>query len=353
MGRRPSLDWRDEEPDLPGYTDEGRAVARPACIRVGGGAGDLAEWLLASFFNRHLVLDPGLKAVGLGQALQAAQGGVWVVYASNDRAEDADAPIVLHPAPDQRDVPTAYPPNESPSPLPADHKDRPAGYAITARLPRGTTTAEVTARLRDADGKEVEAWVSSPERPAVPNFPQHWVCVLPKAPLREGTTYTVSLSGTVGLRPLRRTWSFTTESDGSARQAEIAAAALRRLNECRRLAGLRPVRLDPELSSGCLAHARYVARNEGRRELQGLGIHNEDPSLPGHTPEGARAGKAAVIAVMASPLDAIDSWVATLYHRVPLLNPDLERVGFGCARRTDQHWVPVLDARSGVSGKSP
>ncbi len=51
------------------------------------------------------------------------------------------------------------------------------------------------------------------------------------------------------------------------------------------------VLLDPELSKGCGLHARYLVLNIDHPETQGLGGHDENPKLPGYTPEGQKAGK--------------------------------------------------------------
>ena len=91
--------------------------------------------------------------------------------------------------------------------------------------------------------------------------------------------------------------------------------------------------LDAALSRGCLAHARYLALNLGHPATAGLGAHDEDLSLPGASEEGANRGKASDIAIGdQTPLHGIDQWLATLYHRVPILEPNLKSVGYGCAR---------------------
>ena len=97
-------------------------------------------------------------------------------------------------------------------------------------------------------------------------------------------------------------------------------------------------------------HADYVARNHDHPSAQGLGIHDEDPKLPGATPEGAKAGAAATIASrLLDPAASLDNWMATLYHRLPLLDPQLKRVGYGQTPHPQHGWITVLDVGSGKS----
>jgi uncharacterized protein YkwD len=132
--------------------------------------------------------------------------------------------------------------------------------------------------------------------------------------------------------------------------AAMAARALARVNAYRVQAGLESVILDLDLAHACRAHCEFLARNAGHPSTAGLGVHDEDPALPGYTDEGRRAGKASVIAWGdVEPLAAIDDWMATLYHRVPILDPQLKRIGFGHARR-GSGWVTALDV---LHGKEP
>jgi uncharacterized protein YkwD len=120
-----------------------------------------------------------------------------------------------------------------------------------------------------------------------------------------------------------------------------------RLNRGRTLVGLEPVMLDAKLSHGCQQHARYIVSNLDHPNVQGLGIHEEDPSLPGASSEGTQAGHSSVIAVISDPADSVDNWMATLYHRIPLLDPALRRIGYGQELHPFRGWVTVLDATSG------
>jgi uncharacterized protein YkwD len=119
------------------------------------------------------------------------------------------------------------------------------------------------------------------------------------------------------------------------------------VNAARKNAGLKPVHLDVELSRGCQSHARYLALNHRRVGAQGLNVHREDTDLPGASREGVQAAKESVIALVLDPQSCVENWMATLYHRVPLLEPNLERVGFGHARIDGHKWACVLDTGNG------
>src|SRR5262249_4156893 len=69
-------------------------------------------------------------------------------------------------------------------------------------------------------------------------------------------------------------------------------------------------------------------------------------SLKGYTKEGAKAAKASVIHFI-PPSRAASEWLASFYHRVPLLMPQLTEVGIGYD--TDKkNWVALIDCISGM-----
>lgn len=104
--------------------------------------------------------------------------------------------------------------------------------------------------------------------------------------------------------------------------------ALDAVNSYRRAAGLGSVQLDERMSSACQAHGRYMVANAGHPALDGLKIHRQDPSLKEASPEGAWCGRNADISrLIGSPAAAVHSWMSTLYHRTPILDPRLRRVG--------------------------
>jgi uncharacterized protein YkwD len=265
---------------------------------------------------------------------------------------------VLFPTRDQKDVPLALPAGEEPNPIP-EAKDGRAGFPVTVTFPSGKLPKALTLKLYAA-GKEVPAWVSTPDRPANPKYKGHQgstACLIAKEPLRPLTKYTVVGRGywpgeehgrgerSEEQTRWERTWSFTT-GDGGAGSAGSAVVA--RINAHRRAAGLGEVVLDPGLSKGCAAHAAYLVRNAGLAAVRGPGVHREDPNLPGYSSEGAEAGrKADILSRAPAPRVQVDDLMGTVARRVHLLDPALQRVGFGCAFDAGKGWVCVLDLTRG------
>lgn len=342
----PMLNWNAEQTDLPGYSEEGATAARTAAIQGGGGPAEAVAGLIDSLLSRPQVLDPHLGGLGLGYVPFVHGGWIWVLELHPGRGRDADREF-FYPAPDQQGVPLNYPASEVPSPIPADHQGKPAGYAITTLFGPQAKVAAATAKLVDDKGTVVDGWLSSPEKPAIAGFPQRSLCFLPKESLRHETRYTVTFHAEVNDRPWRRTWRFTTLKNPDYYAENFDEKILARVNEVRKIAGLMPVRLDAELSKGCQSHARYLVLNARRLEGQGMNVHREDLTLPGASPAGASAAKESVIAIVLDPQICVENWMATLYHRIPLLAPNLDRVGFGIARIHGHKWACVLDTGNG------
>jgi Cysteine-rich secretory protein family len=135
--------------------------------------------------------------------------------------------------------------------------------------------------------------------------------------------------------------------------------ALRLLNHYRQLAGLTPVKLDPKISAGCLEHANYMVQNEGTDAMAGLNAHTQRSNLPGASDAGAACAKAADLFIGVSDVGvAIDGWMAGMYHRRPMLDPQLERIGIGYARLPDGMLTAALRfensrRRDGKNGNWP
>jgi uncharacterized protein YkwD len=118
--------------------------------------------------------------------------------------------------------------------------------------------------------------------------------------------------------------------------------ALDKLNGYRVPLGLPPVAVDPAIAAGAEAHAYFFLFNYGQAQLGGLGVHIEDPALPGFTGEnsllrsrhfgysGNRGGE--VINHVFTPQANVQSWVDSVYHRFPVLDHETRAEGYGEAQ---------------------
>lgn len=119
-----------------------------------------------------------------------------------------------------------------------------------------------------------------------------------------------------------------------ARQAALAA-----VGAIRDAAGLKPLTADGALDAAAEQHAWYTVFNLGQQSLAGLGVHVEDPSLPGYVAASAIArdqaagyrgsGSYEVIDHVATPDGAVGVWKDSVYHRFPLLDPGSQAAGYG------------------------
>jgi uncharacterized protein YkwD len=326
---------QNEDPALPGYTDGGKAAARASLLAFVEPNKALDLWF-GRIVSRPPLLNPHLERIGIGAARSA--GGAWATVLDPTRGHAV--PTVAFPAPGQINVPL----NFSGGPEVAASS---AGFPISLQFPLGGELAAFEAVLTDQLGNRVPVWQSTPEQGLPGARRSGLIGMIPKQPLTPKSVYRVRVAGRINERPFEKSWEFTTEGDGDETGSR-AAILLDRLNRIRRQADLAPVELDDDLSRGCRLHAKYLVVNSRRPEIQGMQAHQEDPKLPGYTAEGQKAGKAANIAIGAcEPPDALDGWMATPYHRVPLLEPGLKKIGFDCLRGDRFEWVTVLDVGNG------
>ena len=104
------------------------------------------------------------------------------------------------------------------------------------------------------------------------------------------------------------------------------------VNFYRTTANLPPVTENPLWSAGAVKHSKYLVKNDTTG-------HTEDPLKPWYTPEGAEAGGSGNVTTdyttTMSDAEAIDNWMAAPFHAVGILDPGLEKVGFGMYREED------------------
>lgn len=103
------------------------------------------------------------------------------------------------------------------------------------------------------------------------------------------------------------------------------------------------VYIDPELSKGARLHADYLKMNPHQITVW-PDAHEEYPDCEGFTARGSWAGAYSLISNEGQSIsDALDAWLGSFYHRIPLLHPGLLCVGW--ARDGS---LAVLDAGSFV-----
>jgi uncharacterized protein YkwD len=332
----------DENPKLPGYTEEGRRAAKNGFAYTGGAPLGSLDWMLSTYYARQIVLHPDLKRIGLAIVTDKRRGTVVVIDLTSGRFHDQP---VFYPVDKQKDVPLAYVGPENPNPIPKEEGKQP-GFPITVRFPASVMVQKATATLKDGEGKEVPCWLSTPEKPAArPDTQRNSVALIPKDWLQENTTYTVSLSAELDGKPYRHMWSFTTGTQ-IKRTPEAGISAVDRVNAYRKTAGLDPVVLDPLLSKGCTAHAEYILKNIDLVQTRKLNPADEDPKLPGYSALGKRIARRAYIDGQEAAA-LIDNWMASLHQRLVLLNPDLRRIGVGQVKAPDLPPLSVLDLHTG------
>ena len=345
-GREGATDPLTQNPRLPGATEAGAKIARLSMVRVdcGPGARDAVDWLAESLLNRNLLLNPSMETVGLGAASRGPRGWMWVVHLPPLRSR-GDGQPVLYPGRDQRDVPLTFsrPLQEM---VPEAKPDQVGGFPITLTFFPTQKLTDVSGSLQNAEGFEVPIWLSTPQKRLAGTGQYNQIVLLPQRPLLPETRYEVNVQLRVDGKPQSFRWNFSTVAvNGLLR--EVAEQLLADLNRHRRVAGLGEVTLDEQLSRACQLHADYLARNLANPATAGLNVHEENPKLPGYTKAGHQAGQAAVIAVTSEPRESITLWLATLYHRLPLLQPDVKRVGYGQRLHPIGGWITVLDCSSG------
>lgn len=126
--------------------------------------------------------------------------------------------------------------------------------------------------------------------------------------------------------------------------------AMALINLSRVAAGLDTVSLSATLSAWCDKHAQYLVLNSNSDKIAGLKAHEEYKELPGYSQDGARAGMSSDICQGAGPLYSARAFIASLYHRIPLLQPELKSIGIGLRGYGTMNEVTVLDCLSGTEG---
>lgn len=108
--------------------------------------------------------------------------------------------------------------------------------------------------------------------------------------------------------------------------------------------------MDAESSLGCDLHARYVTRHPELEQDVNLKIHEEDPAHEDFTRRGQQAAAGNIITAHGPrgpefARDSVDGWIGTPYHRFPMLEHNIKRLGYAYVFDGDFS-VGVLDMGS-------
>jgi len=141
--------------------------------------------------------------------------------------------------------------------------------------------------------------------------------------------------------------------DPDASEKQVLAWQL--VNEVRASVGLGPIDLLPTLNAAADAHADYYALHVSQYKSSGLSPHEENPAwsegftavdffdrMLAHDWSGQSGSE--IIAFYHLPRKAIPGWMATLYHRIPIVDPATREMGYGGAGGTGTgNGIDVID----------
>jgi hypothetical protein len=141
---------------------------------------------------------------------------------------------------------------------------------------------------------------------------------------------------TIGMNPGAGTPS---ESSNTPPEKEVPALAwLERVNYWRDLAGLSSLPNSTDLSAAAEKHAKYLVKHalQGKLgELASGGAHTEDKSDPWYSQDGLAAAQSGDVVPpckgcpLLSGSQQIDNLIVVPFHRLPILDPQIKKIGFG------------------------
>lgn len=203
----------DEDPEKPGFTEEGRNASH-ACATSGGP--DAAAAILrqtATMLHRTSYLGPAGCGLGVG-SVQGGSGelqGYSVTGGPKPQPSQLDE-LVAVPAPGSTGVPLLVGGERPPVERDPAFYDRARGYPISVSFGR-TGCAKARIRLFDARGKEVAGTLFSPDSPIHSTRPENGnsAFFVADAPLAGGEKYEAEFACEHPDGAVLWRWSFTTQ----------------------------------------------------------------------------------------------------------------------------------------------
>src|SRR5262249_46789326 len=101
---------------------------------------------------------------------------------------------------------------EGPCPIPGDVPKGGVGQPVTLTFAPHEKVKDGKIVITEG-GKEIDGWLSAPDKPAVAMFGDNLqtICFIAKAPFKHKTQYAVKATANVDGKPFEKTWKFTTK----------------------------------------------------------------------------------------------------------------------------------------------
>ena len=154
-----------------------------------------------------------------------------------------------------------------------------AGFAVTANFFPLAEGDAAQARLLDADGNEVECWLSTPEKPLPNTGTIRQIRPDPEEAAGREDDVPAAMSAEADGQPWSAEWTLHDAGPEGDEKSASRKHLCEEVNRARAWAGLEPVVLEEKQSAGCRLHAKYVVRNLDHPKVAGAG-----DSRRGHEP---------------------------------------------------------------------
>lgn len=199
-----------ERLDSAGYTipASGYAFGEVISGTTNGNGFFMAEELITAIYHRFVMFEPKFREIGTGAATSASR---YNYFTANFATRGGFGPgiganaFVTWPFSGQTGVtPNFMSDSEEPDPVANINE---VGYPISVHANIDATVTMQAFTVRPRGGANLQVQVVYPTGGASNRTA---VAIVPLAPLRAGTTYEASFSGTVDGAPVTRDWSFRT-----------------------------------------------------------------------------------------------------------------------------------------------
>lgn len=219
----------EEDPNLPGYSEEGDDAGRSSNITRQPDASMVRSMkiLMNGTYHRILMIVNELYGVGFGIDGPSKSGsyfGCLEIFSDADGYEvsgdeknttyynssNTRWPVMV-PGPGEVNVPTTLNQGEWPDPLENFGSHYPAGYPITATP--GMHHTDLYLQLYDPEGNKVFAYFQPPgdQNDSAVLYQGSSYSLIPASPLRSHTRYKVRMTGKYDGNGFTKEWYFTTE----------------------------------------------------------------------------------------------------------------------------------------------